>query len=71
MDFAGIVFVRGMLVCLFGIAIGPDAFAQEIVQLDQRTLSGLGLEGGPTEVDGQVRYGKTLFYRELIAVAAD
>lgn len=46
--------------CLFCLAFSSQLIAQDILRLDKATLSGLGLEGGPTE-DGTLRYGKTLY----------
>lgn len=54
--------------CIFTAFIGAQSFAQDVVRIDERALSGLGLEGGPTNVAGQVRYQKTLFEGEKFNV---
>ena len=44
--------LKTLLSCLLSVAFSSHLFAQDIVWLDQKTLSGLGLEGGAGEDDG-------------------
>ena len=60
--------LTAMIACLPALFMGSQLYAQEVVRLDKRALSGLGLEGGPTDVEGQVRYGRTLYEGEKFNV---
>lgn len=60
--------IKILFTCLCSLALSSHLYAQDIVRLDKATLSGLGLEGGPTE-GGPMRYGKTLFDGEKFTVS--
>lgn len=60
--------IKTLLISLLGFTYSSHLYAQDIVRLDKKTLSGLGLEGGPTE-DGVMRYSKTLFDGEKFNVS--
>jgi len=54
------LYLKTLIICLLSLVFSSHLYAQDILRLDRATLSGLGLEGGPTE-GGAMRYGKTLF----------
>ncbi len=59
--------IKTLFIGLLSFALSSPLFAQDILRLDRAALSGLGLEGGPTE-DGTLRYSKTLYDGEKFNV---
>ncbi len=60
--------IKTLVACFLSFGLISSLNAQDILRLDRATLSGLGLEGGPTE-NGAMRYGKTLFDGEKFNVS--
>lgn len=54
-------FLMTIAALIFGVTLSVQTIAQDIVRLDPKALSGLGLDGGPSDVEGQLRYGRMLY----------